>query len=189
MAIDTKHLSAEEAKSLDVAEDSRETSWKSKSFMGAMFMGDLDMDIAFPFPEQEASDRAIGDEIVARIDAWMTEHVDGDAIDRNEEIPASVLRGLADLGLFGIKISTEYGGLGLSQTNYMRILGVVGTHCGSISATLSAHQSIGVPQPLKHRAGCFRGINQHGSMRIFLSMSRSSLFEPSFPVDDDLVRR
>ena len=140
MAIDTKHLSAEEAKSLDVAEDSRETSWKSKSFMGAMFMGDLDMDIAFPFPEQEASDRAIGDEIVARIDAWMTEHVDGDAIDRNEEIPASVLRGLADLGLFGIKISTEYGGLGLSQTNYMRILGVVGTHCGSISATLSAHQ-------------------------------------------------
>ena len=149
MAIDTKHLSAEEAKSLDVAEDSRETSWKSKSFMGAMFMGDLDMNIAYPFPEQDPADKAIGDEIVGRIDAWMTEHVDADAIDRNEEIPAHVLKGLAELGLFGIKIPTEYGGLGLSQTNYMRILGVVGSHCGSISATLSAHQSIGVPQPLK----------------------------------------
>ncbi len=149
MAIDTKHLGAEEAKSLDVAESSRETDWKSKSFMAAMFMGDLDMGIAFPYPEQDPEDRAIGDEILATIDAWMLDNVDGDAIDKNEEIPAHVLKGLADMGLFGIKIPTEYGGLGLSQTNYMRILGLVATYCASISATLSAHQSIGVPQPLK----------------------------------------
>ena len=149
MAIDTTQLDAEEAKSLDVAEDSRETDWKSKSFMASMFMGDLDMSIAFPYPEQDPKDAAIGDEIVARVDAWMQEHVDGDAIDKNEEIPAHVLKGLAELGLFGIKIPKEYGGLGLSQTNYMRLLGVAACHCGSISATLSAHQSIGVPQPLK----------------------------------------
>ena len=54
-----------------------------------------------------------------------------------------------ELGLFAIKVPKEYGGLGLSQTNYMRILGIISIHCGSTAATLSAHQSIGVPQPLK----------------------------------------
>ena len=149
MAIDNKHRNAEEAKSIDVAEDSREAAWTSKSFMGSMFMGDLDMELAFPYPEQPQADREIGDEIIARIHAWADDAIDGELIDREEEIPAHVWKGLNDLGLFGIKIPKEYGGLGLSQTNYMRILGAIGVHCNSVMATLSAHQSIGVPQPLK----------------------------------------
>ena len=149
MAIDNKHRNAEEAKSIDVAEDSRESDWKSKSFMGSMFMGELDMGLAYPYPEQSAEDKAVGDEILERMHAWASEHVDGEAIDRDQEIPAHVWKGLNDLGLFGIKIPKKYGGLGLSQTNYMRILAGITEHCASVSATLSAHQSIGVPQPLK----------------------------------------
>ena len=149
MAIDNKHRNADEAQSIDVAEDSREGDWKSKSFMGSMFMGELDMGLAYPYPEQSDEDRAIGDEIIGRINAWADGHIDGEAIDREQEIPAHVWKGLNDLGLFGIKIPKKYGGLGLSQTNYMRILAVVTEHCASVSSTLSAHQSIGVPQPLK----------------------------------------
>ena len=147
--IENKNRNKEEDKSIAVAEESREADWKSKSFMASIFMGDLDVSMCYPFPDQEAEDKEIGDAWVTKVDAWCTENIDGEEIDRTGELPASVLRGMADLGLFGIKIPTEYGGLGLSQTNYMRILTTVAKHCGSTVATLSAHQSIGVPQPLK----------------------------------------
>ena len=52
------------------------------------------------------------------------------------------------LGAFGIKVPTEYGGLGLSQTNYCRAAMLLGSWCGNTTALISAHQSIGVPQPL-----------------------------------------
>ena len=147
--IDNKNRNAEEARSIEVAEDSRELDWKSKSFMASIFMGDLDLSQAHPFPFQDPEDEAIGDEIVAKVEAWCSENLDGDAIDEAKVIPAHVYRGLQELGLFGIKVPKEYGGLGLSQTNYMRILSQVSRHCGSTVATISAHQSIGVPQPLK----------------------------------------
>lgn len=147
--IDNKNRNAEEAKSIQVAEESRELDWKSKSFMASMFMGDLDMTLAYPFPEQSEIDRKEGDEIIEKFEAWAKDNLDGDAIDKAQEIPPHVWKGIAALGLFGIKIPKEYGGLGLSQTNYVRILGAVARYCGSTAATLSAHQSIGVPQPLK----------------------------------------
>ena len=147
--IENKNRGQEEARSIAVAEESRELDWKSKSFMAQLFMGELDLAMITPFPEQSAEDRALGDTICAQVQAWADEHLDGEGIDRDQEIPASVLRGLAELGLFGIKIPKEYGGLGLSQTNYMRVLSVIGTACASTAALLSAHQSIGVPQPLK----------------------------------------
>jgi alkylation response protein AidB-like acyl-CoA dehydrogenase len=147
--IDNKNRNAEEAKSIQVAEESRELDWKSKSFMASMFMGDLDMSLAYPFPEQSEIDRKEGDEVIEKFEAWAKDNLDGDAIDKAQEIPPHVWKGIAELGLFGIKIPKEYGGLGLSQTNYVRILGAVARYCGSTAATLSAHQSIGVPQPLK----------------------------------------
>jgi alkylation response protein AidB-like acyl-CoA dehydrogenase len=112
-------------------------------------MGDLDMGLAFPFPVQSEEDRLVGDEVIQRFESWAQGNLDGDSIDKAQEIPPHVWKGLADLGLFGIKIDKKYGGLGLSQTNYVRILGAVAKYCGSTAATLSAHQSIGVPQPLK----------------------------------------
>ena len=147
--IENKNRSDAEDASIAVAEASRELDWKSKSFMASIFMGDLDQGMTFPFPEQDEEDKAIGDEICARVRAWAEENLDGEAIDREQRIPASVFKGLNDLGLWGIKIPKKYGGLGLSQTNYMRILSVISRFCAATSGTLSAHQSIGVPQPLK----------------------------------------
>jgi alkylation response protein AidB-like acyl-CoA dehydrogenase len=147
--IENKNRNAQEAVSIEVAEANREMDWKSRSFIASLFMGDLDMSLAFPFPEQDEEDRKRGDAKCAEVDAWCAEHLDGEAIDADRSIPPHVFRGLNELGLFGIKIPQEYGGLGMSQTNYMRILAVVARYCGSTAATLSAHQSIGVPQPLK----------------------------------------
>ena len=79
---------------------------------------------------------------------FLKEQVDPDEIDRTGEIPQEVIDGLARMGAFGIKISPEYGGLGLSQTNYCRAGMMLGSFCGNLTALISAHQSIGVPQPL-----------------------------------------
>ena len=153
MAIENKNRTAEEDASINVAEESREMEWKSKSYMGSIFVGDFDIDIPHRsgrgFPEQDPADKAIGDRILDDIKTWADDHLDGEQIDRDESIPGHVWSGLKDLNLFAIKIPKQYGGLGMSQTNYMRILSLISRYCGSVAATLSAHQSIGVPQPIK----------------------------------------
>jgi alkylation response protein AidB-like acyl-CoA dehydrogenase len=140
---------AEEKHSLEVAEAARETRWKKPSFVGQMFMGILQTELISPFPEQSAEDRAAGDAVLARLRQFLAEKVDADRIDEAKEIPIEVLDGLREMGLFGIKIPKEYGGLGMSQVNYNRIIQLVASHCASTAVLLSAHQSIGVPQPLK----------------------------------------
>src|SRR4029434_7513168 len=85
---------------------------------------------------------------VRRRGRCLGEEVDPDEIDRTGEIPRPIIDELASMGTFGIKIATSYGGLGLSQTNYCRAAILLGSYCGNLTALLSAHQSIGVPQPL-----------------------------------------
>ena len=133
---------------LEITEAAREAEWRHPSFIGELFMGRLRTDLIFPYPEQEEADRRIGDEFLAKLEPFLKERVDPDEIDRTGEIPASVLQGLARLGCFGMKIPTAYGGLGLSQTNYNRVIALLGSYCGSTTVWLSAHQSIGAPQPL-----------------------------------------
>ena len=139
----------EKAKSLDVAEDAREETWKNPSFIGDLFTGKIRWELLFPFPEQNPEDKKIGDAFIAKLEVFLKTKVDADAIDRNGLIPDEVMKGLAELGCFGMKIPKEYGGLGLSQINYNRAVALVASHCGSTAVLLSAHQSIGVPQPLK----------------------------------------
>jgi alkylation response protein AidB-like acyl-CoA dehydrogenase len=139
----------EEKHSLEVAEAARETKWNKPSFVGQMFMGRLQTELIYPFPEQSAEDRAAGDAILEPLAEFLAEKVDADLIDEQKEIPAEVIDGLREMGLFGIKIPREYGGLEMSQVNYNRIIQMVASHCASTAVLLSAHQSIGVPQPLK----------------------------------------
>ncbi len=147
--LDTSKMSQGKADAMEVAEDSRQSSWEHPSFAGELFMGRLRKDLLWPFPVQSSEDRVLGDELLARLEKFLNEKVDADRIDREQELDAEVVKGLAELGLFGMKIPKEYGGLGLSQVNYNRAIALVASHCGSTAVWLSAHQSIGVPQPLK----------------------------------------
>ncbi len=106
-------------------------------------------DLVWPYPVQGPEDEKIGDELLGRLEKFLETQVDAEAIDREQELPPHVIKGLAELGCFGMKIPKEYGGLGLSQVNYNRAIALVASHCGSTAVWLSAHQSIGVPQPLK----------------------------------------
>ncbi len=146
--IDTSKMNEGERAALELAEAAREKTKRGASFAGAFFMGSPDFSRLLPFPDQSAQDREKGDAFVKKLRQFLLEHVDPDAIDREGEVPREVLDGLRKLGAFGIKIPTEYGGLGLSQTNYSRAAMELGSYCANLTALLSAHQSIGVPQPL-----------------------------------------
>jgi alkylation response protein AidB-like acyl-CoA dehydrogenase len=139
---------AEEKKSLATAEAAREAGGKNPSFLGELFMGRLRTGMIFPWPAQDPGEKAAGDAVLEKLKSFLEEHVDADRIDREKEVPPSVIEGLREMGLFGIKIPREYGGLGLSQINYNRILHLVASHCGSTALLLSVHQSIGVSQPV-----------------------------------------
>jgi len=133
---------------LEVTEAARETEWRYPSFVADLFMGRFRADLVFPYPEQPEEDRRIGDQFLALLDDFLKREVNPDEIDRTGELPQQVIVGLAKLGCFGMKIPKEYGGLGLSQTNYNRVITLLGSYCGSTTVWLSAHQSIGAPQPL-----------------------------------------
>lgn len=145
--IDTSKMSEGQRAALELAESSRDTRELS-GFAASIFDGALDFSLIFPFPAQPADDRGAGDAFISKLRTFLENETDPDAIDRDGEIPDSVIDGLAKLGAFGIKIPADYGGLGLSQTNYSRAAMLLGGHCGNLTALLSAHQSIGLPQPL-----------------------------------------
>src|SRR5436853_4782905 len=134
---------------MEVAEASRETEWEKPSFVGDLFLGKLNLDLIHPFPEQPAADKAEADAFLPRLERFLAENVDADGIDERGEYDYALFDGFNQLGAWGMKIPKEYGGLGFSATNYNRAIGLVATWCGSTVAWLSAHQSIGVPQPLK----------------------------------------
>jgi alkylation response protein AidB-like acyl-CoA dehydrogenase len=136
-----------ERQARQVAEAARETEWRKPSFGKELFLGRFRLDLIDPWPSQPPVPRA--EQFLADLDAYLRSDVDGAAIERDAHIPDEVFQGLARLGAFGMKVDQKYGGLGLSNRDYCRALMLVGSANPSIGALLSAHQSIGVPQPLK----------------------------------------
>lgn len=135
--------------SLDVAEDAREAGWQAPSFVAELFKGNFDWNHLHPFPLQSAEDRKVGDDYIEVLRGVLEQHIDPSSVDRDGVIPREALKALAEVGAYGMKIPKEYGGLGLSQTNYSRACAFISSYCASTAAGITAHQSIGVPQPLK----------------------------------------
>jgi alkylation response protein AidB-like acyl-CoA dehydrogenase len=146
--IDTSKMNEGQRAALEMTEAARESVPERKSFAGGLFMGECNLSAVFPYPEQSPLDRDQGDAFLQRLEAFLRDKVDPDEIDRTGEIPDEVIAELARMGAFGIKIGTVYGGLGLSQTNYSRAAMLLGSYDANLTALVSAHQSIGVPQPL-----------------------------------------
>ncbi|MGH4025982.1 MAG: acyl-CoA dehydrogenase family protein [Pseudonocardiaceae bacterium] len=131
-----------------VAEAARETQWRKPSFGKELFLGRLRMDLLQPHPPVDPAVTKRGEEFLTGLREFCTTEIDGHLIEREARIPDRVVKGLQQLGALGIKIGTEYGGLGLTQAYYNKALMLVSSVHPSLGALLSAHQSIGVPQPL-----------------------------------------
>ena len=113
--IDTSKMNEGQRAALEMTEAARDGASEKGSFAGGLFMGRCDLSRAFPFPEQNPTDKDQGDAFLQRLEKFLKEKVNPDEIDRTGEIPQAVMDELAKLGAFGIKISPAYGGLGLSQ--------------------------------------------------------------------------
>src|SRR6266436_203166 len=146
--IDTSKMSKGKREALELAEASRDPLDERGSFASNLFIGRYDFDRIYPWPEQSAEDRQAGKEFLGNLEKYLRENVDADEVDRTGEIPQKNIDELFALGAFGVKIPKQYEGLGLSQVNYGRAAMLLGSWDENLTALVSAHQSIGVAQPL-----------------------------------------
>ncbi|HVB27566.1 MAG TPA: acyl-CoA dehydrogenase family protein [Mycobacteriales bacterium] len=143
----TTQVSETEARK--VAEAARETQWTQPSFGKELFLGRFRLDLIHPQPLPDPAQVERGERFLAELRGFLENKVDPAQIERDAKIPDDVIAGLKELGSLGIKIDPEYGGLGLSQVYYNRALALAGSWHAALSTLLSAHQSIGVPEPLR----------------------------------------
>ncbi|XP_061743730.1 complex I assembly factor ACAD9, mitochondrial [Nerophis ophidion] len=108
-----------------------------------LFLGQVNKTEVFPYPQIENEELEEINQLVAPVEKFFKEEVDSAKIDREASIPTETLNGLKELGLFGIQIPEEYGGLGLSNTMYARLAEIISLDA-SIAVTLAAHQAIGL---------------------------------------------
>jgi alkylation response protein AidB-like acyl-CoA dehydrogenase len=138
-----------ERQAREVAEAARESEWKLPSFGKELFLGNFRLDLIHPQPQLDPAAVEKGERFLAQLREFLEAEVDPLEIEREAKIPEPVIDGLKRMGALGMKVSEEYGGLGLSQVYYNRALQIVGVWHASLSALLSAHQSIGVAEPLR----------------------------------------
>ncbi|MFE1829573.1 acyl-CoA dehydrogenase family protein [Streptomyces yangpuensis] len=138
-----------EREARQVAEAAREQDWRKPSFAKELFLGRFRLDLIHPHPLPTDEDVRRGEAFLARLREFCETRIDGALIEREAKIPDETVRGLKEIGALGMKIDPKYGGLGLTQVYYNKALALVGSVSPAIGALLSAHQSIGVPQPLK----------------------------------------
>ncbi|HZZ52305.1 MAG TPA: acyl-CoA dehydrogenase family protein [Pseudonocardia sp.] len=138
-----------EKQAREVAEQARDTQWRKPSFGKELFLGRFRLDLVHPHPVGDAEAIRRGEEFLAKLRSYCETQIDPYEIERENVIPDKVVQGLRDLGCFGMKIPEEYGGLGLSQVYYNKACALAGSMHPTLSTLLSAHQSIGVPQPVK----------------------------------------
>lgn len=122
---------------------------REQSFMKSLFFGVIDDSLVFPWPEPAASEVDTLHTLLDGMRRYCHLWVDSAAIDRDQRIPDTVLKGLKELGLFGMLVPQAYGGAGLSATGYARVMQELGGLDSSLCVTVGAHQSIGMKALLR----------------------------------------
>ncbi len=136
------------AASMRQFEEATDESPVKTGFLRDLFAGVFRWDLVSPFPEQDSEDKRIGDDLLRQVRKILEEYVDPNEVDRTGEAPEESLLALAEVGCFGMRIPKAYGGMGLSETNYGRVISLIASYCTSTAACLSAHQSVGAVEPL-----------------------------------------
>ena len=117
---------------------------EKEAFAKELYFGRFRTTSVMPFPEATGASKQAGDEAVARVKQFCLDHIDPVQIDREARIPDSVILGLGELGVLGMTVKKEFGGMGMSQFNYCRVMEIIGAHCASTAVFVNAHHSIGL---------------------------------------------
>lgn len=118
---------------------------EEKPSIGKLFYsGQFEPEHVFPFPAVDPKQEKATSDLLNELRSFCDREIDPDRIDREAEIPDTVIRGLGHLGILGLTIPNEYGGLGMSQYSYCRAMEQLAAHCGSTALLVNAHQSVGL---------------------------------------------
>ncbi|HEX4641725.1 MAG TPA: acyl-CoA dehydrogenase family protein [Chthoniobacterales bacterium] len=131
-------------KEIKEAEELLFTGPQALGFAKGLFLGRFVSDWAMPYPRIPAAQQAELDKSLGEIRQFLDAELDPTAIDRNADIPANVVQGLAHHGVLGMTAPKEFSGRGFSQRAYCKILEEIGARCASTSVFTNAHHSIGI---------------------------------------------
>jgi alkylation response protein AidB-like acyl-CoA dehydrogenase len=143
---DLKNLKGIKAEDRKLLEEAEEWLGAEPARMGPvknLFWGNIKEEFYFPYPQQDTREQAECDQLLARLGEYLTKEHPSISIDQDQEIPRWVIDKLFSLGVLGMTIPKEFGGLGMGITSYNRVLERIGFSCGSTAVLVSAHQSIG----------------------------------------------
>lgn len=117
---------------------------KNPSFAKQLFLGKFDHDLVFPYSYPSDEENKIITDLLQKVTVFADESLDPVAIDREAKIPDRVIQGLANLGVLGMTVPKEFGGLGMSQSAYCKVIDLIAARCGSTALFINVHQSIGL---------------------------------------------
>ena len=140
---DLKKVSAEDRKMIRDIEKMMGPEPNEIGFAKNLFSGRMRNDLIFPFPRESKAERDKCDALLEKLEKYLKEEHPSVQIDEEQFIPDWALQKLFTLGVMGMTVPEEYGGLGLGVTSYNRVLELIGSYCGSTAVVVSAHQSIG----------------------------------------------
>ena len=143
LAKDLKNVSEKDRKQIEQAQEMMGPDPERMGFMKNLFWGNFREDLVFPYPSVPADETAKCDQLLAELDHYLDNEHPAIQIDVEQTIPEWVIKRLFEIGVLGMTITEEYGGLGLGITSYNRVLERIGRTCGSTAVVVSAHQSIG----------------------------------------------
>jgi alkylation response protein AidB-like acyl-CoA dehydrogenase len=140
---DLKGVSDKDRRMIEEAEALLGPEPSKMGFIKNLFWGNFREELVFPYPTVDAQEKQTCDALLARLEEYMKNEHPSVRIDQDQEIPRWVIDRLFEIGVLGMTIPREHGGLGLGITSYNRVLEMIGRFCGSTAVMVSAHQSIG----------------------------------------------
>ncbi len=138
-----KGISARDAQMIADAEVLLGPDPSEMGFIQNLFWGNFREELVFPYPKSDPGEVQRCDQLIAELDEYLRTEHPAISIDQDQEIPRWVIDRLFKMGVMGMTIPKEYGGLGMGVTSYVRVLEKIGQYCGSTAVLVSAHQSIG----------------------------------------------
>ncbi len=110
----------------------------------SLLSGHVPEDLVFPYPQVAKEEKETVSAFLGSFRDFAKDHVDPRRFDREHGIAPEVVRGLAELGAFGMIIPEAYGGYGFSSSAYCRVTEEIGRTDASLGILIGGHQSIGL---------------------------------------------
>ena len=137
-------VEAQRQKEIQQAEELLFAGPQAIGFAKGLFLGNFVADWVMPYPRMAAAQQTELDKSLAELRQFLDTGLDAVEIDRQADIPQSVIDGLGRVGVLGMTAPMEFGGHGFSQMANCQILEEIGRRCASTSVFVNAHHSIGI---------------------------------------------